>query len=238
MRELALTTSGKQNFCTHLGATDSRLEGRVRRLSIYNSGRNIQLSKSMSNYLRSFFFFETEMFPFSSLHHTLSHFKLLKVLDLQGVSVETLPGGLFSIVDLRYLNLRDTKLREIPKSIGSLRNLQTLDIRNTNVQRIPDELTKLSNLRHLYMYRYENDCAKDFNFLCTMKAPLGIWNLHSLQTLACLEADEYLIKQVGNLCELRRFQVTKLRACDGPKLCASIEKMNCLRYWVLTQKCD
>ncbi|MCL7046860.1 hypothetical protein MKW94_029902 [Papaver nudicaule] len=230
MRELALRTSEKQNFCTNLGATDSRLDGKVRRLSMYNSGRNMQLSKSMSNNLRSFFFFETELFPFSSLHHNLSHFKLLRVLDLQGVSVETLPGGLFSLVDLRYLNLRDSKLREIPKSIGSLQNLQTLDIRNTNVQRIPNELTKLSNLRHLYMYSYKNDCSRDFNFLCTIKAPLGIWNLHSLQTLACLEADEHLVKQVGSLCELRRFQVTKLRACDGPKLCASIEKMNFLRY--------
>ncbi|OVA20125.1 Disease resistance protein [Macleaya cordata] len=229
MRELALTTSEKENFCTAFDARESRLDGRIRRLSIYNSGENIQLSKSMSNCLRSFLLFQTETFP-SSLPHMLTNFKLLRVLDLQGASVDTLPDDLVGLISLRYLNLRETRLRELPKSIGKLQYLQTLDVRNTNVESLPSGITKLSNLRHLYVYHYKNRYSKDYNFLSTMKTPVGMWNLQSLQTLACIEADETLIKQVGNLSELRRFEVAKLRAGDGPKLCSSIEKMCCLLY--------
>ncbi|KAF8410870.1 hypothetical protein HHK36_003407 [Tetracentron sinense] len=230
MRELALSTSEEENFCTAYDGRESRLDRKVHRLSVYKNGENIRLSTSMSHHLRSFFVFETEMFSSSSLHALSRNFKLLRVLDLQGVSIETIPNDLVGLFNLQYLSLRETKIRELPKSIGRLQNLQTLDVRNTNMERLPSGIAKLPNLRHLYMYRYNDHNFETFNFLSSMQTPSGMWNIRSLQTLASIEAEKELVKQIGNLTELRRFEVTKLRTVDGADLCTSIEKMNRLLY--------
>ncbi|KAA8524876.1 hypothetical protein F0562_011299 [Nyssa sinensis] len=147
MRELAMTTSEKENFCTAYYGQESRLEGKIHRLSVFNIGENIRLSTTICHHLRSFFVFETDMFSSFSLNSVLSKFKLLRVLD--------------------YMEFQ----------------------------------------------------------LKPYQAPAGIWDIRSLQTLAFIEAEERLIQQIGNLTELKRLNITKLRAIDGPKLCASIQKL-------------
>ncbi|KAJ9169922.1 hypothetical protein P3X46_018065 [Hevea brasiliensis] len=117
MHELALTTSEKENFCTAYDGSQSRLEGRIHRLSIYKTGETIQLSSTISRHLRSFFVFPTDKCSSFSLNAFSSKFKLLRVLNLEGVLVETIPSTLVELFNLRYLNLRDTKIKELPKSM-------------------------------------------------------------------------------------------------------------------------
>ncbi|KAL7249728.1 hypothetical protein ACSBR1_011834 [Camellia fascicularis] len=70
----------------------------------------------------------------------------IKVLDVEGVSIETIPGSLINLFNLSHLNLRDTKVRELPKSMERLHSIQTLDVRNTNVTRLPSGISKLLKL--------------------------------------------------------------------------------------------
>ncbi|KDP29947.1 hypothetical protein JCGZ_18516 [Jatropha curcas] len=223
MRELALTTSEKENFCTTYDGYQSSLEGKIHRLSIYNTGESIQLSSTISRQLRSFFVFPTDMGSSFSLNSVLSKFKLLRVLNLEGVPVQTIPTTLVDLFNLRCLNLRDTKIKELPKSMEKLSNLQVLDVWRTNLERLPSGISKLSKLRHLMCSNHDQN-SETIN-VNGLQAPAGIWNIRSLQTLACVDAEKELLQQVGNLTDLKRLEITKLRAIDGPNLCTSIQRM-------------
>ncbi|KAJ4837724.1 hypothetical protein Tsubulata_044361 [Turnera subulata] len=239
MRELAMTTSEKENFCTAYDGYPTRLEGKVQRLSVHSAGGNIRLSSSMSHHLRSFFVFPTDTCSSFSLDAVSSKFRFLRVLSLEGVAVQSIPSTLVELFNLRYLNLRDTKINELPKSMAKLNNLQTLDVRNTSLQRLPSGISKLSALRHLFVCRRKDHNTETTDILCGMQAPAGICNIRSLQTLACIEAGKELIPQLGNLTDLKRLEVTKLSATDGAKLCTSIQRMTCLlRLGVVATKTD
>ncbi|KAJ6941100.1 hypothetical protein NC651_007019 [Populus alba x Populus x berolinensis] len=198
------------------------IEGKIRRLSVNSTGESIRLGSAMSHHLRSFFVFPTDTCSSFSLAVVSSKFKFLRVLDLEGVPIETMPGTLVELFNLRYLNLRDTDIRELPKSMERLNKLETLDVWNTYIERLPSGISKLSNLRHLFMLHKNGQNSQTTDAL---QAPGGIWNIRSLQTLACIEADKELIQQVGNLTGLKRLEIAKLRAADGPKLCDSIQKL-------------
>lgn len=225
MRELAVATSEKDNFCSVYQDREVRFATKVQRLSVYDRGGNIRLSSSLSRHLRAFFVFQTETGSSCSLNAVLSSFKLLKVLDLEGVSVGAIPVAVVGLFNLRYLNLRETNIIELPKSIERLRNLQTLDVRNTNLEKLPTGISKMPRLRHLLLRRRSNQNPPETNLHCGLRVPADITKITSLQTLASIEAEEELIQQVGNLIELRRLDITRLKAVDGPKLCSSVEKM-------------
>lgn len=231
MRELAMRTAEKENFCTFLDGRESRIAGNVQRLSVYHRGENaVALSKTTSRQLRSLLVFGSDTCSSFSLSSVSSKFKLLRVLDLQEIPIEKLPKGLAYIFNLRYLNLQKTKVKNLPKAIEKLINLQTLDIRNTNLEKLPRSITKLENLRHLFVCRNTDETSRTTNFVCGLQVPTGIADLHNLQTLAFVEAEESMIKQVGYLTELKRLDITKLKAIHGAKLCNSIQMMSNLRH--------
>ncbi|WOH03108.1 hypothetical protein DCAR_0522500 [Daucus carota subsp. sativus] len=225
MRELAMTTSQKENSCAEFDGRDSRLEERIQRLSVYHRGENIQISKKTLHHLRSLFVFQIdECFSFS-LSAMASKFRLLRVLDLQGVNIETVPGTLVNLFNLRYLNLRETKIRELPKSMETLRNLQTLDLRNTGVKKLHKDLSNMQKLRHLFLGCSKNHNSDSPGFCHGFPVPVGIGRLRDLQTLTCIEANEQLIQQLSTLTDLRRLDITNLTPVCGQKLCTSIQKM-------------
>ncbi|XP_047313431.1 disease resistance protein RPM1-like isoform X2 [Impatiens glandulifera] len=218
MRELAVTTSEEENFCTIHDSQEPIKDGNFQRISIVNRGESVRLSKRVSRHLRSLFVFETDNRFSFCLEATSSNFKFLRVLDVQGVLIEKIPKILPSLFNLRYLNIRDTMVKEFPMSIERLTNLQTLDIRNTHLEKLPKGATKLPRLRHLFMS----------DFPAGMNVQAEICTLRSLQTLTCVEAEEQLIQKIGNLIELRRLDITNLQAVDGPRLCNSIQRLTSL----------
>ncbi|XP_076914989.1 putative disease resistance RPP13-like protein 2 [Bidens hawaiensis] len=78
-----------------------------------------------------------------------SDFRLLQVLDLEGVNKPTLPNKLDHLYLLKYLGLRGTWLDNLPESVGKLRYLETLDLKHTNINSLPDSIWKHKRLRHL-----------------------------------------------------------------------------------------
>ncbi|KAL6313096.1 hypothetical protein AAG906_021155 [Vitis piasezkii] len=66
-------------------------------------------------------------------------FKVLRVLDLEGLEIKSLPSIVGKLIHLRYLGLRLMGVKMLPSSIGNLRSLQTLDV-------------KISNKSQIYLY--------------------------------------------------------------------------------------
>ncbi|CDP21782.1 unnamed protein product, partial [Coffea canephora] len=101
--------------------------------------------------------------------------KLLKVLDLDGAELDSIPKQVFKLFHLRYLNLSGTGVKIIPKSIGKLQNLEVIDLIGTNVTELPAEILNLRKLRSICLGGvgdYSNEYA-----VWGCKSPDGIGKL-------------------------------------------------------------
>lgn len=226
MRELAIITSETDNFCSIYDSEGVKNE-RTRRLSILKVDATFNLSGDMPQ-LRSFMAFNFDKsanFQFDAL---LCSFRLLRVLELEDSRIDNVPTVLGSLFNLRYLNFKGTKIMQLPKSLRRLGNLQTLDIRKTKVKALPDGLDKLHNLRHLLTHSIVENEA--FNYVTGTQVPPNVKMLKNLQTVNCIEANGEIVRGLGNLTQLKRLDLTKVREADEKALCASIEKLKCLRH--------
>ncbi|KAK9286264.1 hypothetical protein L1049_014652 [Liquidambar formosana] len=74
----------------------------------------------------------------------------LRVLDLHGIGITSLPSCLSSLRRLRALYLNSCKhLNVLPPTIQALEDLEVLDIRGTGIKKLPCEMVKLIALRCL-----------------------------------------------------------------------------------------
>ncbi|RWR84845.1 disease resistance protein RPM1-like protein [Cinnamomum micranthum f. kanehirae] len=243
MRDLAQSIAEEENFCMLCHGKEERRDFKARRLSIQFNGGDISRSSASMSRLRSFFVFGKDMIPSSSLNRISSTFRQLRVLCLEDASIHRVPDELVNLFNLRFLSLRNTKVRELPKSLSRLRNLETLDIRQSKVKKLPDWIKKMKNLRHLYTYRsailnYFYVCGapirKYHYFRKGVQAPSGICDLKCLQSLLSVEANAKIVQQVGNLTQLRKLGITKVRKDYGKELCSSIQRMKGLRHLRIT----
>ncbi|THF96415.1 hypothetical protein TEA_015441 [Camellia sinensis var. sinensis] len=172
--------------------------------------------------------------------------RLLKVLDLGGIPLETIPDEVFKLIHLKYLSLRGTKVKMVPKLIGKLENLETLDLENTYVIELPDEILRLKKLRHLLLFSYKSRSFYiEFRDFHGFKAPSQIGSLQSLQALSKIDVDQRsgcgisIVKELGRLTQLRTLTIKNLRREDGATLLSSIENLSNLRkLFVATTKDD
>ncbi|KAL7171023.1 hypothetical protein ACSBR2_035812 [Camellia fascicularis] len=122
---------------------------------------------------------------------------------------------------LKVLNLSGASLKTFPNQIVKLFHLRYLSLRGTQVRVLPNSIGKLQNL-------------ETHGF----KAPSKIGHLQSLQKLCYIEAnyvsDNTILKEIGQLTQLRRLGIRKLRREDGVALCSSIEKLSNLRSLDIT----
>jgi hypothetical protein len=75
--------------------------------------------------------------------------KFLRVISIQGITIEKLPNKIGDMIHLRYLGVNCKDLKELPSSIKRLLNLQTLDISDTQVEMIDLGFWKIKTLRHV-----------------------------------------------------------------------------------------
>ncbi|XP_059639125.1 disease resistance protein RPM1-like [Cornus florida] len=229
-RDLITWMSRKQNIVSIAGNNDPY---EVRRLAIHKILANESDSTRCSK-LRSLLMFGVADSVSNSYMQMLSDGKLrlVKVLELEDASVEVLPDAVFKLFHLRYLSLRGTKVRNISNLIGKLKKLETLDLKHTRVTVLPVAITKLRALRHLLVGGTDNEKVTEggyptiqgFNIVATKIASLS-----SLQQLCYIDASRDQLKELGNLTQLRRLGLVKLKSADGPALCSSIEKLTNLR---------
>ncbi|KAL4580784.1 hypothetical protein LXL04_016986 [Taraxacum kok-saghyz] len=78
------------------------------------------------------------------------HMQGLRVLDLYGTRITSLPSSLLKLVTLKVLYLQKcVALLELPDDIGDLRKLEVLDVRGSGLAHIPPQVESLICLRRL-----------------------------------------------------------------------------------------
>ncbi|WJX30563.1 hypothetical protein P8452_19087 [Trifolium repens] len=229
LRDVIIRKMNDLSFCRFVHKeSESLAVGKTRRLSINTSPDSVLKSTNISRF-RAIHVFEKG----GSLEHFMSKLcsksRILKVLDIEGTSLNRIPKNLGSLFHLRYINLRNTKIQVLPKSVGELHNLETLDIRYTLVREIPIEIKKLRKLRNL-LALHRNFEAKYslFGFTSGVQMQKGIKNMTSLQQLYYVEVNHGgvdLIQEMKMLRQLRRLGLRNVKREHGNALCAAIVEM-------------
>lgn len=241
LREIIISKSKDQNFAAIVKEQTAAWPEKIRRLSVQGTSPNGQQQRSVSK-LRSLFMFGVvenlslgKLFP--------RGFKLLSVLDFEDAPLNKFPVAVVDLYYLRYLSLRNTKVQMVPgRVLGKLQNLETLDLKRTCVTELPADIVKLKKLRHLLVYQFKVKGYAQFysKYGFTFKNPHEIGNLQSLQKLCFVEANQgysgMMIKQLGELTQLRRLGIMKLREEDGKAFCVSIERLTNLRAISVTSE--
>lgn len=73
----------------------------------------------------------------------------LKVLDLNGLSVKSLPKSVGCLKQLVCLNLRGVPIKRLPAAVTNLASLQILDLCWSGITELPCGIDKLRSLRYL-----------------------------------------------------------------------------------------
>ncbi|CAI9109282.1 OLC1v1009084C10 [Oldenlandia corymbosa var. corymbosa] len=236
LREIVLSKSSRQNFATIVTEAQNKFSAKVRRLAIHDLKSN---TKSYMRFkcLRSLVIFNADKPLPKYLSGLLAGgSKLLKVLDLEGTQLDEIPEEVFKLLHLKTLNLSRTRVRVISKSIGSLKNLEYLDLRYTEVSELPEEILNLEGLVHLTA---NNHSAQNSYFFGGFRGPNITSKLISLEWLYDVKANEILIKEIGDLKQLRRLGIASLRREHGKQLCSSLGKLfNLEHLYLYTVKDD
>ncbi|KAL8509917.1 hypothetical protein ACS0TY_016945 [Phlomoides rotata] len=228
LRDYIISKSREHNIVTISNGGEMQWPGRIRRLAIQKSLSSSSQETNNFDCLRSLLLRCSGNMELEIIIELVRRCRLLKVLDLRGAPLETIPSEVFKLYSLKYFSLRNTTVKLIPKSIKYLQNLETLDLKNCNVTELPVEILKLHKLRHLLVYSYS------FGHLQSCKAPCDIGrNLPLLIKLGFIDATESdgmkIVREIGKLTQLRRLGITKLRSEGGKDLCSSIAKLTNLR---------
>lgn len=96
---------------------------------VYSDFDRYAATKHSTPHLRTLLFFKLDSGScgMPQVHFISKCFKLLRVLDFEGIEIGSLPSSFGKLTHLRYLGLRGTGLETLPTSIGNLRSLQTMD---------------------------------------------------------------------------------------------------------------
>ncbi|CAL9022425.1 unnamed protein product [Prunus brigantina] len=232
MREaVILLKIGNLSFSQFL-QEDSTFNANVRHLSVGSNAYNVfgGIKNSCAHSLCFLNGIGGPQNPFTSCRNLYKRFKFLRLLDFEDSPLDNLPDEVGYLYHLRYLSLRNTSVKILPKSIGKLVNLETLDLKLSLVHEIRSEITKLPKLRNLLAYTTTNN--RKFISAPLSKAVViqeGIKGWGNMQKLYAVEATDTLVKEVGNLRQLRRLGLDNLTTKQGKDLCASIGKLSHLK---------
>ncbi|KAK6142529.1 hypothetical protein DH2020_022877 [Rehmannia glutinosa] len=223
LREYISSKSREQNIVAIYGEGEIQWPNKIRRLAIQKWTTVFSLETESFKYLRSLLLLHIGVVESIPIKELISRCRVLKVLDLGGAPLETIPNEVFISYNLKYLSLRNTMVKLIPKSIKYLKNLETLDLKNSKVTELPIEILKLRRLRHLLVYRYKGYLDVTFDNIQSARAPCHIGDyLSSLQKLSWIDANEVngikMVREIGKLTQLRRLGIAKLRKADGMEL--------------------
>ncbi|KAL5994552.1 hypothetical protein ACLOJK_024605 [Asimina triloba] len=212
MRDGATSTLKKEEFAGICTKQSNSVQEMPRRMALQSKATDIPRTSLPLN-ARSFLKFCEDEFPSSLLYRTISDFKFLRVLDLEGSVIRNLPNEIGSLIHLRYLVLRGIRVVIFPESLQRLHNLQILDAWDCNVQTVPSGIIHLVQLRLILLD------IKPFKMRRRMRS------LSELQTLPCAFADDHLLGELADLKQVRVLGLTMLRGKLCRQLCDSISQL-------------
>nr|TKS12582.1 disease resistance family protein [Populus alba] len=233
LRDLSISKAKTENFLQIPGNENIPSLTRCRRHPIY-SDSHLSCVERLSPHLRSLLFFRVvsrvryryfigrNVYGFCELSgvkfdYITRNFKLLRILELEGISCSSIPSTIGELIHLSYLGLKETNIQVLPSTLGSLCNLQTLDIAgNLHLRIIPDVICNMKNLRHLYMCGHSG-------------GHLRIDTLKHLQTLTEIDVSRWKQNNTADLVSLRKLGIRGNLCSDTIKIFDSISALLQLR---------
>ncbi|XP_078156580.1 disease resistance protein RPM1-like [Carex rostrata] len=228
LRECAISLCKRENF--GLMQEDNNSENAhssTRRLSITNLRDTVNHDVCLPK-LRTFLSVDNDVPSSPLLSMIFDKSRYLTVVDLEGLPIETVPNAIGDLFNLNYLGLRHTMVKSLPKSIKKLYNLQTLDLFCSQIQTLPDGIAELRKLRHLFAEVEVDPTYRSFRTRTGMSLPRGIFYLKDLQTIQSLESNAMVVRELGNLTQLRSFRIYNVKENQSVELCKSLSKMSFL----------
>ncbi|XP_078156555.1 disease resistance protein RPM1-like [Carex rostrata] len=227
LRELAISLCKRENFGLILEDNKSEnVDSSTRRLSIINLRETVNHDVCLPK-LRTFMLVDNDVSSSPLLSMVFDKSRYLTVLDLEGLPIDTVPNALGDLFNLHYLGLRKTKVKCLPKSIKKLRNLQTLDLALSKIQNLPDDISELKKLRHLFNEVEVDPTYRSFT-RTAISLPKGMFYLKDLQTIQGLRSNAMVVRELGNLTQLRTFRIRNVKENHSVELCKSLSKMSFL----------
>ncbi|XP_039044403.1 putative disease resistance protein RGA1 [Hibiscus syriacus] len=180
MHDLAESVAGMESRILDSNSITSEIDEKCRHVSIDFSLIHLIKGKKLRSLLK--FSSRYECMNDANWDLIISNCRCLRVLELDELELDTVPGSIHKLKHLRYLDLSTNyRLKILPKSICKMQNLQVLKLDYCfELKELPKKIEKLVNLTHL-------SCAY-CDGLTHM--PRGIGKLTSLQTLSMFVVDK------------------------------------------------
>ncbi|XP_047091285.1 putative disease resistance protein RGA4 [Lolium rigidum] len=210
LRQLAQHISREESFCGDPQSLGAKTLSKLRRVSIVTEKDFIVFPNMDKEMIRV----RTLLLTFAkrpNVGNTI--FKILpciRVLDLTGSSIQTIPDCIGSLIHLRLLDLGGTLISCLPESIVSLINLQILNLERCKaLHSLPLAIIQLCNLRRLGLYNTPIN-----------QVPKGIGRLEFLNDLEGFPLggggdndktqDGWKLEELEHLSHLRQLHMIKL----------------------------
>eukprot|EP00002_Diphylleia_rotans_P003850 TRINITY_DN12732_c0_g1_i1.p1 TRINITY_DN12732_c0_g1~~TRINITY_DN12732_c0_g1_i1.p1 ORF type:complete len:825 (+),score=126.80 TRINITY_DN12732_c0_g1_i1:71-2545(+) len=172
-----------------------------------NSGSLNHLPNNMGDFLSKIKVLELKGNRLSTLPDSISMMLSLEKLNLCGNCVSILPCGIINLKDLIQLNISDNKLSSIPDDIGSLHKLKQFLLGYNQITAIPESLRNATKLRELCLsgnpiQELPNWISCMVNMKLLWVAQAGLANSEVIQSISCLSTLEDLDISRNKLSEL------------------------------------
>ncbi|CAJ1911594.1 unnamed protein product [Sphenostylis stenocarpa] len=218
MHDLALTVA--KDECLQINSIIENIPENVLHLSFVESNLFGNLRRRKALPVR------TVLFPNGAedancealLKTCLSKFKYLRVLDLNGSTLETLPRSIGKLKHLRYLDISKSQMiKRLPNSICKLQNLQVLKLDGCmKLEALPKGLRKLVSLRHLEFSTKQSVLPEDEIASLGLLANLSIESSRKLKSI--FEGVKFPAVKVLNVSDCQSLKSLPLDGTHFPEL--------------------
>ncbi|XP_047084883.1 putative disease resistance protein RGA4 [Lolium rigidum] len=210
LRQLAQHISGEESFCGDPQSLGAKTLSKLRRVSMVTDKDRIVLLNTDKEMIRARTLFNKSAKRLNVGNTIFKIIPRIRVLDLTGSSIQTIPDYVGCLIHLRLLDLDGTEISCLPESIGCLINLQILNLdRCKALHCLPLAITRLCNLRRLGL-----------NSTPINQVPVGVGKLEFLNDLEGFPIgdggdngktqDGWKLEELAHLSQLRQLTMIKL----------------------------
>ncbi|KAM0896116.1 hypothetical protein ACQ4PT_023382 [Festuca glaucescens] len=212
LRQLAQHISREESFCGDPQSLGAKTLSKLRRVSVVTDKDFIVLPNMDKEMIRVRTLLLRSAKRLNVGNIIFKIIPRIRVLDLTGSSIQTIPDCVGSLIHLRLLDLDGTEISCLPESIGCLINLQILNLQWCKaLHSLPLAIIQLCNLRRLGL---DNTPIN--------QVPKGIGRLEFLNDLEGFPLggggdngktqDGWKLEELAHLSQLRRLDMIKLES--------------------------
>ncbi|VAI11218.1 unnamed protein product [Triticum turgidum subsp. durum] len=150
LRQIAQHFSRDENYCGDPQSLQVTTLSRLRRVSVVTDKDSLMLPNVDNEKIRARTLLIHSTKKLRVENTVFKRLPCIRVLDLTGSPIKSIPDCVGSLIHLRLLDLDETAISCLPESIGSLINLQILNLQRCKaLHSLPSSITQLCNLRRL-----------------------------------------------------------------------------------------